>query len=128
MKGFLCLIPIGRPVNLLNRHAKFKCGTVLALGVMGTLFLGTVTFLGTATGVSAQEITPGKPLSAINWLTQSLDAPRNISPQAMPNAHSTALRNDIAQLMGQGWMLWACSAAPKLGYRVIYGARPRRLI
>lgn len=51
---------------------------------------------GTSSGV-AQDLTPEKPLSAINWLSDTLDAPRIASPQTRSVTPQTTLGNDISQ-------------------------------
>lgn len=91
MHGFLCPIHMERSTNPMKSHTSFKCSTVLAIGILGLFVLGTPFEL------SAQDTAQDKPLSAINWLTQSLDAPRKATPQVAPSVSSTVLRDDIAQ-------------------------------
>jgi hypothetical protein len=54
-----------------------------------------LTIWGGASSVAAQGRDSDKPLSAINWLTQSLDAPRPI-PKKTIAPRTTALRDDIS--------------------------------
>lgn len=65
-----------------------------------TLLLGTALVwalgMGVPTNAVAQNGPPEKPLSAINWLTQSLDAPRPSPKRAPSTGPSTGRKNDIS--------------------------------
>jgi len=61
-----------------------------------TQALAALFVMGSVTYSAAQDISPDKPLSAINWLTQSLDTPRSAPMRTQPSA-PVSLRNDISQ-------------------------------